>query len=293
MPKVPATDADVKIAHAALLSFILLLSAVKRFAVVGTGNMAKVRTEAFLASGSACLCGVASGQLKNAQAFAQKFGCPTYTGDYRDLARLGPDMLLVEVPHEVQDEVVLWSLGSGFHTLVGGCLATRAETAEQIVRMSHDKSLVVEAGYEARYKRVWELTKQTVAEGLIGAVVAVRSLALYPASPDSWYYSEQKSGGMVLTHMSYAFLNPLRWIFGNPRTVSAFANQKQQRGADKVKHELCSANFIFANDVICNMTAGFVKPKNLDAWHVSFIGTRGSLELRPRRSGRGVTHRLP
>ena len=151
----------------------------------------------------------------------------------------------------MQDEVVLWSLGSGFHTLVGGCLATRAETAERIVRMSHDKSLVVEAGYEARY-RVWELTKQTVAEGLI-AVVAVRSLALYPASPDSWYYSEQKSGGMVLTHMSYAFLNPLRWIFGNPRTVSAFANQKQQRGADKVKHELCSANLIFA-DVICNIT---------------------------------------
>lgn len=253
-----------------------------RIAVVGTGNMARIRTEAFLSLGSDCsICGVASRQLGRARAFAEAFGCPNYTDNYRNLIDFGPDAVLVEVPHEIQDEVVLWSLDQGLHTLVGSCLASRVEAAEQIVNLSQHKNVVVEAGYEARYKRVWELTKELISGGALGSLVAVRSVALYPAPPDSWYYQEQESGGMVLTHMSYAFINPLRWILGSPRSVAAFANKKHQTAEDKVEHEMCTANFLFENDVICNMVAGYVKPKQLDAWQVDFVGTTGSLSLHP------------
>ncbi len=254
----------------------------KRLAVVGTGNMARLRTKAFLSLDSAVeLCGVASRRLENARAFAEDFGCKNYTDIYQELAECKPDVLLVEVPHEVQDEIVLWSLEAGLHTLVGGCLASRAETAAQITALSQSKDLVVEAGYEARYKEVWELTKKWLEEETIGTLVAVRSVALYAAPPESWYYDEQKSGGMILTHMSYAFINPVRWLLGNPHSISAFANRKHQTGHGKVKQEMCSANFMFANDVICNMVAGYVKPKQLNAWQLSFIGTQGSLEVYP------------
>ncbi len=253
----------------------------KRLAVVGASNMARVRTEAFLSLGSCRLCGVASRRSQRAQAFAEAFGCPNYTDDYRTLVDVKPDVVLVAVPHDVQDEVVLWSLEQGFHTLVGGCLARRIDTAERIVDLARTKGVVVETGYEARYKRVWERTKELLDEEVIGTLVAVRSVALYPAPPDSWYYNEQQSGGMVLTHMSYAFINPLRWLLGTPHTVAAFANKKHQMAEGNVKHEMCTANFLFGNDVICNMVAGFVKPRQLDAWHIDFIGTTGSLSLHP------------
>ena len=243
--------------------------------------MARVRTEAFLSLGSCRLCGVAARRLENAHAFAEAFGCPHYTDDYRTLADLKPDVVLVAVPHDIQDEVVLWSLEQGFHTLVGGCLARKVETAERIADLARTKGVVVETGYEARYKGVWERTKALLGEGAVGTLVAVRSVALYPAPPDSWYYDEEQSGGMVLTHMSYAFINPLRWLLGTPRTVAAFANKKHRTAAGHVKHEMCTANFLFEDDIICNIVAGFVKPEQIDAWHLEFIGTTGSLSLRP------------
>ena len=243
--------------------------------------MAQVRTEAFLSLGSCRLCGVAARRLKRAHAFAESFGCPDYTDDYRALADLKPDIVLVAVPHDVQDEVVLWSLEQGFHTLVGGCLARRVDTAERMVDLARTKGVVVETGYEARYKRVWERTKALLGEGAVGTLVAVRGVALYPAPPDSWYYDEKQSGGMVLTHMTYAFINPLRWLLGTPRTVAAFANKKHRTAAGHVKHEMCTANLLFGDGVICNLVAGFVKPEQFDAWHLDFIGTTGSLSLHP------------
>ena len=253
----------------------------KRLAVVGASTMARVRTEAFLSLGSCRLCGVAARRSERARAFAESFGCPDHTDDYRALADLKPDVVLVAVPHDVQDEVVLWSLEQGFHTLIGGCLARNVETAERIAALARTKGVVVETGYEARYKGVWERTKALLDEGAVGTLVAVRSVALYPATPNSWYYDEEQSGGMVLTHMSYAFINPLRWLLGTPCTVAAFANKKHRTAAGHVKHEMCTANLLFENDVICNLVAGFVKPEQLDAWHLEFIGTSGSLSLRP------------
>ena len=253
----------------------------KKLAVVGASTMARIRTEAFLSFGSCQLCGVAARRLENAHAFAESFGCPDYTDDYRALADLKPDVVLVAVPHDVQDEVVLWSLEGGFHTLVGGCLARRVDTAERMVNLARTKGVVVETGYEARYKRVWERTKELLDEGAVGTLVVVRGVALYPAPPDSWYYDEAQSGGMVLTHMTYAFINPLRWLLGTPRTVAAFANKKHRTAAEHVKHEMCTANLLFDNDVVCNLVAGFVKPEQLDAWNLDFIGTTGSLSLHP------------
>jgi myo-inositol 2-dehydrogenase / D-chiro-inositol 1-dehydrogenase len=148
----------------------------KRLAVVGTGTMARIRTRAFLSLDSECeLCGVASRSLDNARAFAEAFGCKSYSATYQELLACQPDALLVEVPHELQDEIVLWSLNAGLHTLVGGCLATRLETASQISALSQRQGLVVEAGYEARYKEVWELTKKLLEEEKIGTLVAIRS----------------------------------------------------------------------------------------------------------------------
>jgi predicted dehydrogenase len=65
----------------------------------------------------------------------------------------------------------------------------------------------VEAGYEARYKAVWKQARQIIQSDRIGQLVAIRTVALFPANPESWYYNQATSAGMPLTHMTYAFIN--------------------------------------------------------------------------------------
>ena len=259
----------------------------KRIAVAGAGGMARVRTQAFLAAKETEVCGVAARHAAFAEKFGAEVGCDRCFDDYRKLMDTRPDAILVEVPHRVQDEVVLWAIDSGVHVLIGGCLATRSDVAEKIRQRAQAAALVVEAGYQARYSAAWEAAKDLVRKGRLGRLVAVRSIALWPGDPTTWYYDQRASGGMPLTHMTYCYINPIRWIVGNPRLVSAFANRIRHTGPDMVEQETCVANLVFDDDVLCSMTAGYVKGGDVPAGYVTFLGTEAALDVRPSNGSDG------
>jgi len=112
----------------------------------------------------------------------------------------------------------------------------------------------------------------------LGQVVAIRTMALYDADPKSWYYQQQASGGMPLTHMTYCFINAIRWILGDPVCVSAFANRLRETGPGMVNEETCVANLQFDGDVVCSMTAGYVRPGDVPE-SVLLLGTDGAVEF--------------
>ena len=192
------------------------------------------------------------------------------------------------MPHEAQQSIVAWALESRLHVLIGGSLATSAAEGEQIRDLAQQHELVVEAGYQDRYSAVWETARKMAGGGELGEVVAARSIALWAGDPASWYYHQQASGGMPLTHMTYCFINPMRWLLGQPTAVSAFANRKRQTAPQMIAEETCAANILFAGDVPYSLTAGFVKPGPLPSWSATVIGTEAALELQPAENGVGT-----
>jgi myo-inositol 2-dehydrogenase/D-chiro-inositol 1-dehydrogenase len=259
----------------------------KRIAIVGAGWMARTRARALLASGQVSICAVASRHLATAQAFAAEIGCATCFDDYRQLITVQPDALLVEVPHSAQDEIVFWALEHRLPLLIGGVLAANTANAQRILELSQRSRLVVEAGFEARYSAPWIAAKAMLDSGQLGDLVAIRSIALWGGDPNTWYYRQRDSGGMPLTHMTYCFINPIRWLVGNPHAVSAFANRKLHTAPGLVAEETCIANLLFEGDVLGSLTAGFVKPGNIPSWTATFIGTRAAVELFPTENGVG------
>jgi len=262
----------------------------KKMAVVGVGYMGTVRTEAFLNTGEVTLCAVASAHATTAFEFGKKYGCANTFDDYRRISECQPDFVLVETPHDVQHDVVTWALRSRYPVLIGGSPARTVVEAQEICQLASDYNLVVEAGYEARYKGVWEKVRQLLADKKIGSLVSVRAVALFEADPQSWYYDEKKSGGMPITHMTYAFINPLRWLLGDPLYVSAFANKKNHKEKYHVDEETVIANFMFPEQVLCSLTAGYVCGPSMNAdenWHLIFLGTQGELHVCPSDMGEG------
>lgn len=253
-----------------------------RVAVVGSGAMARIRAEAFASLGEQVLiCGVASRHLDHAARLAKWIGCQMATDHYPDLLGDNPDAILVEVPHRFSDEVVRWALAADRHVLIGGPLATSGVIGHAIATQACQRGLVVEAGYEARYKPVWTKVRSLLDEGTIGTVTAVQSVALYNQDPHSWYYDEELSGGMLITHVSYAFLNPLRWLLGTPTALSAFAHRKIHTQPGRVRHENCVVAMTFPNNVLCSMLAGYLDPAQAPAWNVTIFGHTGNLEVHP------------
>ncbi len=246
-----------------------------------------MRARALLATKRVEICAVASRHLTTAQAFAAEIDCAAYFDDYRQVVTTKPDALLVEVPHGVQDEITGWALEQRLHLLIGGVLATSSQHAQRILDLSRRNRLVVEAGVEARYSALWIAAKAALDSGQLGELVALRSIALWGGDASTWYYRQVESAGMPLTHMTYGFINPMRWLAGNARAVSAFANRKLHTAPGLIAEETCIANLLFEHDVLGSITAGFVKPGELPSWTATLIGTKAAIELFPGENGIG------
>ena len=257
----------------------------KRMIIVGAGTMARLRARALLATGEVEIVGVAARHLPRAQAFGAEVGCARCVDDYRRLTEAEPAAVLVEVPHAAQDDIVLWALEQKLHVLIGGVLAGTSANAGRIRDAAAAGALVVEAGFEARYAGAWIEAKRMADAGELGRIVAVRSIALWGGDPATWYYDQEASGGMPLTHMTYCFVNPLRWLLGDPLLVSAFANRVLHTGPGLVREESCVANLLFKDDVLGSLTAGFVKPGNVPGWSVTLLGTQAAVEVCPCENG--------
>lgn len=263
-----------------------------RIAIIGAGYMARIRGKALLETGQAEIVGVASRSAETARAFAGEMGSPAWFDDYRRLVEVKPDAVLIEVPHAMQHPITRWALEQNLSVLIGGALAGSAAEGEEIRALADRKGLVVEAGFQARYQDLYETARGMIADRTLGQIVAVRSIALWGGDPASWYYHQQMSGGMPLTHMTYCFINPVRWLLGaDPLCVSAFANRKKHTAPELISEETCIANLLFPDDVLYSITAGFVKAGEMPAWAISIIGTEGTLEMRPADEAPGdMTH---
>ncbi len=250
----------------------------KRIAVAGAGNMARARGRAFLETGRAEICGVASRRGETARRCAEDLGCRVYYDDFRRLAETRPDALLIETPHRAQDGIALWAIEAGFDLLIGGCLASCLETGSRVVCLAARHGRIVEAGFQRRYDPAWEEIRRLVAGGDLGDPVMAASMALWKPDPGSWYCDQELSGGMPLTHMSYCYLNAVRWILGRPVTVAALAHRTLEAPAGRVAEETCGVLVGFENGAFASATASYLGPRGMSDAETRFLCTGGGVQ---------------
>jgi len=61
-----------------------------------------------------------------------------------------------------------------------------------------------------------------------------------PQEPASWYAEEHLSVGMLVTHLTCTFLNPLRWLLDKSTLVGAAANARRAAHPGRTRHETCA-----------------------------------------------------
>ncbi|MBT6148816.1 MAG: hypothetical protein HOH74_25490 [Gemmatimonadetes bacterium] len=84
---------------------------------------------------------------------------------------------------------------------------------------------------------------------------------------------------MPLTHMSYCYLNAIRWIMGTPTVVSALASAGVLGGAGRVKEETCAALVGFDNGAALSATASYIRPEKMTDAEPRFICSAGGIQV--------------
>jgi myo-inositol 2-dehydrogenase / D-chiro-inositol 1-dehydrogenase len=228
-------------------------------------------------TGRAEICALASRRLESARACAAELHCDACFDDYRRLVESQPDALLIEVPHRAQDEIALWALEAGFDVLIGGCLSSSVENGEKIAAAATGGGRLVETGYQRRYDPAWEEIRRLIQNKTLGEPVMAVTMALWNADPHSWYYDQQESGGMPLVHLSYCYLNAVRWILGTPVSVAAVANRKAEISRGRVDEESCAVLVGFENGAFASATASYLGPEGMVDSRPRFVCTNGGI----------------
>ncbi len=255
----------------------------KRIAVIGAGMMARIRGRAFLQTGQTEICAVASQHRATAQRCAAELGATLSYDDFRRIDESQPDAVLIEVPHSAHDVIVPWALEAGFDVLIGGNLASSVKTGRKILELATHYQRIVEVGFQCRYEPAWKAVRRLVNDNTLGEPIMAVSMAFFKPNPHSWYYDQEASGGMPLTHLSYVHLNAIRWVLGKPTAVTAMANRKVETAPSRVTEESCAVLLRFENDCFASLTASYTAPGLMSSASPRFICTDGGIQISIQR----------
>lgn len=259
--------------------------------IIGSGQMAKIRADALIKAGASKIEWILSENGESAKQLAEKYQCKHY-GRWENrndvTAGTSVDLVLVEVPHFIQDSCSKWALlEQNTHLLIGGPLALNPDSGYEILNLAHKKNRIIETGFEqvyTFYKDAYHFVRN------IGEIIDIQSNAEFPANPQSWYYNESASGGMILTHLTYCFLAPIMQLLNDdfkPESVYAVGGQNMQKGHKFVSNETCTALVTFSQKtdvtkkIVYTARGSYVKSGNIDPWHITIRGTESTIKLFP------------
>ncbi|CUI05887.1 Gfo/Idh/MocA family protein [Massilia antarctica] len=142
-----------------------------RWAILGTGKIARAFATALRDTPGAVLAGVASRSLEGAQAFGAEFGAAACYGSYQALADAGDiDVVYIGTPHPMHVENAMMALDGGKGVLCEKPFTMNRREAEQIVALAREKKLFLMEAMWTRFMPALAEVRRIIASGEIGSV---------------------------------------------------------------------------------------------------------------------------
>ena len=145
-----------------------------RTAMLGTGFMGKVHTEAIRRLGNVEVAAVAGSTEEAARRFAEAYFIPKSTGDWRALvADPSIDAVHVCTPNVLHYPMVMAALDAGKHVLCEKPLTMTAAEAHELSAIALRKNLVNCVNHNLRFYPVVQYVRSMIAAGNLGEILAV------------------------------------------------------------------------------------------------------------------------
>lgn len=213
-----------------------------RFAVVGTGNIAKQHVQALISCGQE-LVGVCNRHPEKAVQFMQNFSgyeevAPAVLGEtvFDDLGQMldtvKPDVLYVTTPHLTHVDLACLAVRRGIHCIIEKPLDISLAKAQYLKEEAERNHVLVSVIAQSRFMRPCARIINAIQDGKLGhpsfgqvSVLAWRDEAYYRSG--AWRGTWAAEGGGVLVNQSVheldllsAFLGEVDQVYGQWRNVN-------------------------------------------------------------------------
>jgi len=190
-----------------------------KFGLVGAGGIAQAYAQAFNESTCCDLVAVADVRPEAAVALAEIVGGKAY-GDYKELADLQLDALIVATPPATHPEIACFFMDLGIPVLCEKPLTTNVADAERMVAAAEKNKVLFTMASKFRYCEDVIKAKGILASGMLGDVLQFENA--FTAKVDMskrWNSQAELSGGGVLIDNGTHSVDIIRYFLGGIDSV--------------------------------------------------------------------------
>ena len=170
-----------------------------KFSILAPGGIARKMAEAVSGLESVQRYAVASRTYDKAKAFADEWGFEKAYGSYEEMLE-DPEVELVYIatPHSHHYQYARMCLEHGKHVLVEKAFTVNAAQAEELIRLSEEKGLLLTEAIWTRYMPSRRMIDELVDSGVIGEVTSLTANLGYVLDHVERMQNPELAGGALL-----------------------------------------------------------------------------------------------
>lgn len=170
-----------------------------KFSILAPGGIARKMAEAVSGLESVQRYAVASRTYDKAKAFADEWGFEKAYGSYEEMLE-DPEVELVYVasPHSHHYQYARMCLEHGKHVLVEKAFTVNTSQAEELIRLSEEKGLLLTEAIWTRYMPSRRMINELVDSGVIGEVTSLTANLGYVLDHVERMQNPELAGGALL-----------------------------------------------------------------------------------------------
>lgn len=212
-----------------------------------------------------------------------KDGIARYT-DYKQMIEEHPEIELASIatPSGIHAEIALYCIDHGINVIIEKPMAMNIADADEIIRRSEEKGVVVSACHQNRFNVAVQKMRKALEAGRFGTIshgsIHVRwnrNKAYYDQAP--WRGTWQDDGGCLMNQCIHG-IDLLRWMMGG-EVESVYGVTRQQFHHYLEAEDVGMAVVTFKNGAIATIEGTTnVYPKNLEETLYLF-GEKGTVKI--------------
>lgn len=234
-----------------------------RFGIIGLGGIAARFATVLNTAQGVELNSVAASDMGRAEAFKEKFGAKKAYDKYINLIKDDEvDVIYIAQTHNFHFDMVKLCLNNNKPVICEKPLVTNKKDAEELVKLSREKNLLLMEAMWSRCIPTTQKVKQWVKEGKIGDVKLINaSFAFnFPFDPEHRLYNPKLAGGSLYDVGVY----PIEFTTGileeKPFVINSVGTISKS-GVD----DFVVMNMKFNSGALASLSCGFTADTNRDA----------------------------
>jgi predicted dehydrogenase len=196
-----------------------------KIALIGTGYIADYHARGLQALPHVEIVIAVDSRLEAAKKFASNYHIQEMETDAMCiLDRDDIDAVVLAVPNKYHAPYALEFLKNGKDVFLEKPMAMNSEEGKEIMKVSKESNQLVMVGHMWRFDTEVNHIRKVVSSGKLGKIIKTKGYGIHENwGPSGWFTQKELAGGGALADMGVHAIDTVRYILGDPKPLSVYA----------------------------------------------------------------------